>query len=193
MNTSCSKQALREEMIHIRRQIRAEARAAGARALAEAGLNFLSPPPGAKISGYAAIGDEIDPSALLHALAAQGHPIALPVTVGKGKPLIFRSWRPGAPLHEGSFDVPEPGEQAPELTPDIVLAPVLAFDARGYRLGYGAGYYDRTLACLRGHKPVIAIGLAFDVSQVDEVPHDEHDQRLDWVLTPSGPIRIERV
>ncbi len=187
-----AKQALREKMILRRAQLGPEARAAGARALADSGLNFLSTPPGAKISGYAAIGDELDPSALLQALAALGNPIALPVTIEKDKPLIFRSWQPGAPLHEGSFNVPEPGGEAPELIPDIVLAPMLAFDARGYRLGYGAGYYDRTLAALRDKKTIIAIGLAFDASQVDEVPHDEHDQRLDWVLTPSGPIKIER-
>ena len=192
MNTSCSKQALRGEMTRRRAGLDAKTREAHARSLADAGLSFISPPPGAVISGYAAIRDELDPLALLRTLAGQGHQIVLPVTVAKGQPLVFRCWEPGAPLNKGGFSVPEPGPDVRELIPDIVLAPLLAFDARGYRLGYGAGYYDRTLASLRGKKPTIAIGLAFDAQQVDEVPHDEHDQRLDWVLTPSGPIGIER-
>ncbi len=189
MNTSRSKQALREEMMRARAQLGAEAREAGARALADAGLSFLSLPSGAKISGYAAIGDELDPSALLHVLAAQGHAIALPVTIAKGKPLIFRSWQPGAPLIEGSFNVPEPGEDAPELTPGIVLTPVLAFDARGRRLGYGAGYYDRTLAALRRAGKVIAVGVAFDIQEVEATPMNENDQILDWVVTENRTIR----
>ncbi|MFQ5626695.1 MAG: 5-formyltetrahydrofolate cyclo-ligase [Methyloligellaceae bacterium] len=192
MNTSCSKQALRGEMMRRRVQLDANTREALSLSLADAGLSFISPPPGAVISGYAAIRDELDPLALLSVLAAQGHPIALPVTVAKSQTLIFRRWQPGAPLDKGSFNVPEPDTDARELIPDIVLAPLLAFDARGYRLGYGAGYYDRTLASLRDKKPTIAIGLAFDAQQVDEVPHDEHDQKLDWVLTPSGPIGVER-
>ena len=179
-------------MMRARARLGAGAREAFSLSLADAGLSFISPPPGAVISGYAAIRDELDPLALLSVLAAQGHPIALPVTVAKAQTLVFRAWQPGAPLEEGSFNVPEPGTDARQLTPEIVLVPLLAFDARGYRLGYGAGYYDRTLASLRREKSTIAIGLAFDAQAVDEVPHDQHDQRLDWVLTPSGPIEIER-
>ena len=169
----------------------AEAGEAGARALAESALEFISPAPGAVISGYAAIGDELDPLALLSALSAQGHIIGLPVTVARGNPLVFRQWSPGEALERGDFGVPVPSGEAPVITPDILLVPLLAFDARGHRLGYGAGYYDRTLGQLRGKGPAIAVGLAFDEQQVDEVPHDAYDQPLDWVLTPSGPMKIE--
>ncbi len=186
-----AKKALRARMTRLRGELGAETREAGARALAGIALDFLSPPSGAVISGYAAIGDELDPLALLTALSARGHAIALPVTIAAGAPLVFRAWSPGEALERGDYGVPAPSGEAGELTPEILLVPLLAFDARGHRLGYGAGYYDRTLARLRAKNPVIAIGLAFDAQRVDEVPHDEHDQPLDWVLTPSGPIGIE--
>jgi 5-formyltetrahydrofolate cyclo-ligase len=108
---------------------------------------------------------------------------------GKGKPLIFRRWHPGDELAETTWGIREPLPSAPELVPEIVLAALLAFDARGYRLGYGGGFYDRTLAAVRAHNPVVAIGLAYDEQRVDAVPHLDYDQQLDWVLTPSGPLR----
>ena len=186
-----AKHALRPDMARRRSALTDAQREAGAQALAQAGIAFASPPPGAVVSGYAAIRDEINPLPLLKVLAARGHPIALPVTAGKGAPLIFRAWEPGAPLKTGAFSVPVPGEDAAELTPDILLVPLLAFDAEGIRLGYGAGFYDRTLAGLREKGSVTAIGVAFDEQRLEAVPRGAYDEALDWVLTPTGPIRVQ--
>jgi 5-formyltetrahydrofolate cyclo-ligase len=87
------------------------------------------------------------------------------------------------------WDIPQPKADKPELEPEILLVPLLAFDAQGRRLGYGGGFYDRTLAGLRARKAIVAVGLAYDEQKVDAVPHLDYDQRLDWVLTPSGPMR----
>ena len=187
-----AKDVLRERMSARRGGLSAEERAEGAAELARKGLDFIGPAPGAVISGYAAIRDELDPARLIALLASQGHPVALPVTVTRGEPLEFRRWKSGIELQRGDFSVPVPGKDAPVLTPDILLVPLLAFDLEGYRLGYGAGYYDRTLAGLRSQGEIIAVGLAFDAQRVESVPHDGYDERLDWVLTPSGPTRIER-
>ncbi len=185
-----AKHALRPDMARRRSALNAEQREAGAQALAQTGIAFASPPPGAVVSGYAAIRDELSPLPLLEALCAGGHPVALPVTAGKGAPLIFRAWQPGAPLETGAFSVPVPGEDAAELTPGIVLVPLLAFDRQGFRLGYGAGFYDRTLAGLRAKGSVTAIDIAFDEQRLEAVPRDAYDEPLDWVLTPTGPIRV---
>jgi 5-formyltetrahydrofolate cyclo-ligase len=111
------------------------------------------------------------------------------VVSGQGQPLVFRSWKPGDTTSAAVWGIGEPLGSAPVVEPDVLLVPLLAFDADGYRLGYGGGFYDRTLARLRGMKSVVAIGLAFDEQQVDSVPHTGRDERLDWVLTPRGPLR----
>lgn len=145
------------------------------------------------VSGFSSIEDEIDAGPLMERLNMLGFALALPVIEGKGKPLVMRGWRPGDPLEERTWGIGEPLASAPEVEPDIVLVPLLAFDAAGYRLGYGGGFYDRTLEKLRRLKPVVAIGLAYDELRVDAVPRDEYDQPCDWVLTPSGPIRCSGI
>lgn len=190
--TDAAKQAMRSDMKAVRGSLSAAHCNAGADALAQTGIAFASPPAGAVISGYAAIGDELNVWPLLETMAASGHSIALPVTVRKEAPLIFRQWKPGAALKDGAFSVPVPGEEAPMLEPEILLVPLLAFDREGFRLGYGAGFYDRTLKALRARVRVTAIGIAFDEQRVEAVPHDAYDETLDWVLTPSGPLKIER-
>lgn len=162
--------------------------AAGAR-LAAHGLSFLHLAQGSTISGFSAIRDEIDPGQLLHHLHGQGHHLCLPVMEGKGKPLVFRAWAPGDEMGKVQWGIAEPLPDKPVLEPDVVLVPLLAFDSAGYRLGYGGGFYDRTLDRLRAIKPVIAVGIAYDELKVDAVPHQSYDERLDWVLTPSGPLR----
>jgi 5-formyltetrahydrofolate cyclo-ligase len=92
-------------------------------------------------------------------------------------------------MDKAVWDIAEPRADQPKLEPDVLLVPLLAFDRQGWRLGYGGGFYDRTLAELRGRKAVTAVGLGYDQQQVDAVPHLAYDQRLDWVLTPSGPIK----
>jgi 5-formyltetrahydrofolate cyclo-ligase len=141
--------------------------------LAEQGLAFSGAGSHAIVSGFRAIGDEIDPLPLLTKLDADG------------------AWKPGDPTKTTLWGIGEPLPSASYVEPGVLLVPLLAFDPMGYRLGYGGGFYDRTLAKLREHQPVIAIGLAFDEQQVAAVPHVEYDQRLDWVLTPSGPLRTK--
>lgn len=164
-------------------------RATAGEALARHGLDFLSVPSDCLVSGFSAIRDEIDPAPLLLRLAAEGHRLALPVLQGKGRPLQFRAWTPGDEMSEGQWGIAEPLPEQPEVYPDVVLVPLLAFDAEGYRLGYGGGFYDRSLAGLRSRKPIFAVGIGYDEQRIDAVPHLDYDQRLDWVLTPSGPIR----
>jgi 5-formyltetrahydrofolate cyclo-ligase len=161
---------------------------AGAR-LATHGLSFLDLAPGAIISGFSAIRDEIDAAPLLARLHAAGHPLGLPVMQGKGLPLLFRAWSPGDAMGKVQWGIAEPLPDKPVLEPDVVLVPLLAFDAAGRRLGYGGGFYDRTLTRLRAIKPVVAVGVAYDELKVDAVPHRSYDEPLDWVLTPSGPLR----
>jgi 5-formyltetrahydrofolate cyclo-ligase len=165
---------------------------AAAAAIARHGIGFADPPPGAVVSGFSAIGEELDPMPLMLRLVGESYPLCLPVMQGKGKPLVFRRWQPGDELAETTWGIREPRPEAPELVPDVVLAALLAFDLHGYRLGYGGGFYDRTLAAVRAAKPVVVIGLAYDEQRVDAVPHLDYDQRLDWVLTPSGPLRCPR-
>ena len=109
--------------------------------------------------------------------------MCMPVVVGDGLPLGFRSWAPGDAIVPGNWNIPVPADTATALLPDALLVPMLAFDRQGYRLGYGGGYYDRTLLALRALKPVIAIGVAYAAQEVAEVPREPFDQRLDYVMT----------
>ena len=152
--------------------------------LAEAMLAQHAPPKGAIIAGYWPMGDEMDPRPLMLALASRGHAIALPVTPPRGQPLAFHAWAPGAALRPGPMGTSEPvaGE---ELRPDVVLVPLLAFDRAGRRLGYGGGYYDRTLAALPGAK---AIGIAYAGQEMPEVPAGPQDMRLPLIATEDSVI-----
>jgi len=175
----------------IRARVIPQAGEEAARRLADHGLDFLEPAPAynSVVSGFYAFGEELDAVPLMLRLMGGGHRLALPVMVGKGQPLIFRAWKPGDPMKEAAWGIKEPVDAAPEVSPDVLLVPLLAFDLSGYRVGYGGGFYDRTIAGLRAEKPIVTVGLALDELKVDRVPHDAFDQRLDWVLTPSGPIR----
>lgn len=157
--------------------------------IADHGLDFAGIASTAIVSGFSAIGEEISPLPLLVRLAAEGHGLCLPVMQGKGLPLLFRSWKPTDATRAAVWGIQEPLPSAPAVEPDVLLVPLLAVDARGNRLGYGGGFYDRTIARLRALKPVVAIGVAFDEQWVDEVPAAAYDQRLEWVLTPTGPAR----
>jgi 5-formyltetrahydrofolate cyclo-ligase len=142
--------------------------------------------PGAKVSAYLAMGSELDPAPTIAALAARGHAALMPVVTGRGQPLLFRHWRPGDRLVKGPLGTRTPHPDALEDDPDVLLVPLLAFDAAGYRLGYGGGYYDRTLRSLRGRRKIIAIGLAYTGQEVTSVPHEAYDERLDAVATELG-------
>jgi 5-formyltetrahydrofolate cyclo-ligase len=155
-------------------------------------VGALALAPGAVVAGYAAFRDEADPALVLDVLAGRGHPLALPALIGKGLPLTFRCWRRSDALVIHPYGMAEPHPDCPEVTPDVLLVPLLAFDAEGYRLGYGGGYYDRTLETLRAGRTVQAIGIAYAGQKVAVVPHSEHDQRLDAVLTEAGLTRFDR-
>jgi 5-formyltetrahydrofolate cyclo-ligase len=127
---------------------------------------------------------------LLRRLGEAGHEIALPVVGAHGRPLVFRRWREGDAMDEGPFGIREPRADKPEIVPSVLLVPLLAFDRRGYRLGYGGGFYDRTLAALRAGGEAVAVGVAYAAQEVDEVPRDESDEPLDWVVTDKAAIRI---
>jgi 5-formyltetrahydrofolate cyclo-ligase len=141
-------------------------------------------PPGAIVSGFMPLKSEINPLPLLRKLAEGGAKFALPVVAGKGQPLIMRAWTFGGPLASGVWGIREPMPDAPAVDPDILIVPLLAFDRRGHRLGYGAGYYDMVLRDLRARSPApLAIGVAFAAQEVDEVPTGPRDQTLDAVVT----------
>ena len=135
------------------------------------------------VSGFWPIKDEIDIRPLMAELHGKGCRLALPVVQGRGLPLLFRAWRPGDPLEAGVFGTLQPTAHCETLEPDALLVPLLACDAEGWRLGYGGGFYDRTLLGLRARRKVTAVGVGFDSQIVPAVPHGPDDQRLDWMLT----------
>ncbi len=191
-----------EEIVAAKRRLRAEARErrraahrdAGADTFAAAAGHFLAAialAPGCVVSGYWPMRDEFDVRPLMAALFARGHVCALPEVAGWGKPLAFRVWRPGDRLVEATFGTSVPGEDAAAATPRVLIVPLLAFDSRGYRLGYGGGYYDRTLRLLRSRGRVdCAVGLAFEAQRVEEAPNGASDERLDWVVTEKHALEI---
>jgi 5-formyltetrahydrofolate cyclo-ligase len=184
------KRALRSRIKTWRSGLEADAAARAADAVAAHGLGFLRlAQKRVVISGFSSLPDEFRAWPLLRRLHGEGHALAMPVMQGKGLPLVFRAWAPGDVMDKAVWGIAEPRADKPVLEPDIVLVPLLAFDATGWRLGYGGGYFDRTLRELRARKSIVAIGLAYDESQVDAVPHLDYDERLDWVLRPSGPLR----
>ena len=135
------------------------------------------------VAGFWPIKDEIDIRPLMNEFLAQGCRLALPVVHKRGEALTFRSWRPGDALEAGAFGTLQPLAEVETLDPDVLLVPLLACDEDGYRLGYGGGFYDRTLAGVRQRRAVTAIGIGFDGQLVPVVPHGPQDERLDWLLT----------
>ena len=143
--------------------------------------------PGAIVAAYVAVKDEADPSALLRALEARGAIGALPRVVAKGGMLSFHADTPGQEMALSAFGILEPHAHWPRLLPRILLVPLLAFDAKGHRLGYGGGYYDRTLGELsKAEAPPRVIGVAYAGQEVEALPREPHDHPLDAVLTENG-------
>ena len=160
--------------------------AAGEIAEKVAALAVLAEPT--VVAGYAAIRDELDVWPLLRRLLDLGHVCALPVVEDRAMPLTFRRWRPDDVLVADGYGIPTPLDTAPAVTPRVVLVPLVAFDRRGCRLGYGAGYYDRTLSTLRGNGTIAAVGVGFAAQEVDRVPAAATDQTLDWIVTEAEVI-----
>jgi 5-formyltetrahydrofolate cyclo-ligase len=184
---AASKSVLRATALARRGALSVEARANAAQALAARGFPF-DVVNNTIMSGYWPIRNEIDPMPLMRHIAAQGARLALPVITGGDQPLIFRTWTADAQLLRGQLGIMEPSPQSAIVEPDIVLVPLAAFDRAGHRIGYGAGHYDRTLPQLRASKPIVAIGLAFAVQEIETIPTLPHDVRLDYVLTEDRTI-----
>ena len=146
--------------------------------------------PGVVVSGFMPLKSEINPLPLMQRLAEQGARLALPAIAGRSKPLTMRAWHFGVALDRGQWGIREPKADAPEVEPDILLVPLLAFDRAGFRIGYGAGYYDMPVRRLRGLKAVTAVGIAFASQEVPKIPTTERDERLDLVLTEREVIDL---
>lgn len=190
--TADPKAGLRREVFARRKATHAADRETGGEAARAARDHFLASRlhTGVRvISGYRPIRTEIDPTPLMEALHAAGHRVCVPVIEAQGLPLRFREWHPGAAMVEGAFGAEVPAE-GDWLEPGLLIAPLVAFDGEGRRLGYGGGFYDRTLAGLRAVRRTLAVGLAYAVQQVEAVPHDATDQPLDAVVTERGLIRF---
>ncbi|MDP3369583.1 MAG: 5-formyltetrahydrofolate cyclo-ligase [Brevundimonas sp.] len=140
-------------------------------------------PPGRIVAVYRAIGSELDADALSRALSRAGRELCLPVVIERDAPMIFRRWLPGEPLELDEAGVPAPFPLAEVVDPDLILTPLLAFDAGGGRLGQGGGYYDRTFAAL---PHAARVGFAYAGQEVDDLPVEAHDIRLHGVLTETG-------
>jgi 5-formyltetrahydrofolate cyclo-ligase len=177
-----AKAELRREMIARRDALPADVRSAVAEAIA-ARPSPVAAAPGAIVSGFMPMKGEINPLPLMKTFSGRGARLALPVIAGRGRPLVMRAWNFGEPLVSGVWGIREPPVQAAEFEPDIVLVPLVAFDRAGRRLGYGGGYYDLTITRLRARKPIVAMGIAYAVQEIAEVPAAPHDAALDLVLT----------
>ncbi len=177
------KRTLRSAMLARRGSLTAEERQAAGIGLVEMfrlERPFASP---CTVSGFWPMTEELDVRPLMIELHNQGCRLALPVVVAKKQPLVFRAWRPGDPLEPGVFGTLHPAPTCEVVEPDALIVPLLAVDPEGWRLGYGGGFYDRTLERLRGRKNVTALGVGFNHQLLPDVPHGPDDQRLDWLLT----------
>jgi 5-formyltetrahydrofolate cyclo-ligase len=142
--------------------------------------------PGTIVGGYMALPGEADPALLLDRLAADSAVIALPRVAEKDAPLTFHRHLPGGALQKSPFGIAEPPPDWPVVVPQILLVPLLAFDARGHRLGYGGGYYDRTIEALGRNGPLCTIGIAFAGQEIEAIPDEGHDRPLDRIATETG-------
>jgi 5-formyltetrahydrofolate cyclo-ligase len=161
---------------------RAASRAIAERALALPELRDIQP-----VGGYWPIRSEVDPRPLMEGLIARGQDVALSQILHPH--LSWRLWQPGDVLIKGGFGVREPGPDAPEVFPKALLVPLVAFDRRGGRIGYGKGHFDRAIAALEAQHPVLTIGLAYAVQEIDEVPVEPHDRLLDVIITEAELVR----
>ena len=181
-----AKTTLRKRLSSLRKSLSKEERDLAANALLRHDISALGFHNGSILSGYYPIRSEFNCLPFLEKIRKLDLAIALPVVQCDGKGLLFREWTSHTNLVSGDLNILTPDQSSDIVLPDALLIPLLAFDRSGYRLGYGKGHYDRTIADLKTKKNVTLIGIAFDFQEVDAVPHDQFDQRLEWILTPSG-------
>ena len=184
------KHLLRAEARATRRSVQAALGDRAGDAIADAFLKTFSEPAGVTVAGYWPIASEADVRPLMLRLAAAGAHLALPVV--QGQALSFRRWRPGSALVAGPNGTRHPPEDAVSANPHLLLVPMLAFDRQGGRLGYGGGYYDRTLSVMRSTGKVTAVGVAFSAQERTGLPLQCHDQSMDWVVTEKGMLEISQ-
>ena len=181
------KAALRRQLLLKRQEIVRHGAQAGYRLAVMA--RTLPIEPSAVIAGYLPMMDEFDILPMLRAFADNGHVIAMPQVVAPAMPLIFRAWEPGDPVEKGLFNTRQPLASAPLVEPTVYFIPLLGFDRRGHRLGYGGGYYDRTLQEARSKRTIIAFGVGYRGLEVPHIPTDSHDVRLQGIVTEVEFIR----
>jgi 5-formyltetrahydrofolate cyclo-ligase len=191
MTDLSTKQAIRRAALARRDLVEPREAHAAAKAVAARGLSLVAEqaPPGATVGAYWPIRSELSTRPLLEALARAGYRTALPVMTAVAKPLLFRQWSPGDDLEVGALGLAEPLPDAPRIVPDILFAPLAAFDARGHRIGYGGGNFDATIAALRGARRLVVVGLAYETQEVARIPEEPHDALLDYVLTEERLIK----
>jgi 5-formyltetrahydrofolate cyclo-ligase len=179
-----AKAALRIKAHAARAALSPQTRADAAVAVARLFFDHISLSSQNVVAAYWRIRDELDCQPILIGLMDSNQTVVLPVVMGAELPLDLRVWEQGASLYEAGFGTLAPSELAPRREPDVVLMPLLGFDRHGTRLGYGGGYYDRTLASMS--KTPRLIGLAFAAQEMDEIPRENHDMPLDAVITEAG-------
>ena len=182
MPTTPEKAALHSLATKLRHALRGDERKRASMAVTARAFRPLTEMNGL-IGPYLPFRDELHPELLIDRLAASGRALALPCTSKWGHPLIFRSWAIGEPLVKGRMNIPEPSPDAPEVWPEVLVVPPVAFDRRCFRIGYGAGFYDRTIPALRRIHPVFVLGFAFSCQEVEAVPNEPHDVPLDLIAT----------
>ncbi len=175
---------LRKDAHAVRAALSDEVRVEAAKSVAMHFFESIAYAPEDVIAGYWRIRDELDCQPILIRLMDSGQKVVLPVVEGNDAPLDLRVWEADAPLYEAGFGTLAPSDLAPRAAPDVVLMPLLGFDSRGTRLGYGGGYYDRTLAVLP-RKPML-VGLAFAAQELPHIPREQHDVPLDAIVTENG-------
>lgn len=186
-NLEAHKRAARSACLKARAELHEKHKLEAPLALARTGLDFTGLKPPLVVSGFHPFKSEIDVLPLLARLTSEGWATALPIVKAERQPLIFRQWAPGEPTVPGVWGIPMPAEDAPEVEPDVLLVPLLGFDRWGYRLGYGGGFFDRTLAALA--KKPLAIGISYERARLETIHPQHWDIPMDYVVTERGVYR----
>ena len=187
-----AKAALRAEALARRDSLQPATRASASAAIAERAIAVIASVRPRCVAAYLPFGSEVDPGAILTWAAANDIATVVPAMVDAAT-MVFRAYRPGDPLGTDAFGIEAPSAEAPTYDPDLIMAPLSAFDRNGHRVGKGLGFYDRIVASLRakGHTPLL-LGVAFAVQEVGAIPHEPHDVRVDWVVTERETMAFRR-
>ncbi|MGE0230594.1 MAG: 5-formyltetrahydrofolate cyclo-ligase [Flavobacteriaceae bacterium] len=186
MTAADRKADLRRFALARRRMVTPEARQRARHALRSLAMLIENASGRPAIGGFMPFGGELDPLPLMARLARRGFRVGIPRVVAKNEALAFHRWSPGDVCRRGAFGIREPSPARAPLDPDIFLVPLAAFDRRGYRIGYGGGFYDRTLEAAARARSILTIGIGYSVQEIAQVPAEPHDVALDAILTERG-------